>query len=167
MNFKEKRHAKKMAKIFITLAYAMVIAFVVTIIVGIIIYINSDEPKMSGTLMLVIVFTVIILGLVLGSIGQHFIDKRMYYMQAIGEYRQCTFFTKCIQLLMTGDKDSIDLTINTYNLINENTSRRKFIYAFIIASSYYSKDKKKVEKGRKHLDNLLDSYNPEKVSFKK
>lgn len=159
MNFKEKRRAKKIGKIFIILAYAMLITFVVILIVGFI--------KMSGALIFLIGIISMIVCFIFAGIGQYFLNKRIYYKEAIAEYGQCTFFTKCIQLLMTGDENSIDLAIDNYHLINEDTSRRRFIYAFIIASSYYSKDKKKAEKGRKHLDDILNTYNPEKVSFKK
>ena len=168
MNFKEKRHAKKMAKIFITLSYTMLIAFVVILIGGFIISITlEEEPKISNILMVIIGLTPMILCLVLGRIGMYFLNKRVYYKQAIAEYRQCTFFTKCIRLLMAGDENSAHLAVDIYNLINEDTPRKRFLFAFIIVSSYYSKDKKKAEKGRKRLDKILDEYNPEKISFKK
>jgi len=168
MTFIEKRHVKKMAKIFITMAYVVMIGWAVTIVGGLIKAVTTTgDINVSGFMMFVIGFVPVIVCLVLGAIGQHFLNKRVYYKQAIEEYRQCSFFTQAIRLSMVGSKEFMKQAVDLYELIREDTPRRRFLLGFIIASNYFSKDKERAEKGKKRLESILDTYDPEKVKFQK
>jgi hypothetical protein len=168
MNFKEKRHAKKMAKIFITVAYMVMTAWALTICGGLIKAVTmTEEIQMSGFLMYVIGLAPVIVCVASGHIGQQYINKRVYYKQAIEEYRQCSYFTQAIHLTMIGGEDFMSQAVDLYELIRENTPRRRFLFGFIIASNYFSKDKERARKGKKRLNDILDTYDPAKVKFKK
>lgn len=168
MDFKEKRYAKKMARLFFTLGFVVMIAWALTMVGGIIrAFTMTEENKMSGTLMFIIGVTPMVMSLTLGFVGQRFLNKRIYYKQAIAEYRQRVFFTKSIRLLMEGDKKSVNMAIDTYNLINDDTPFRRFLFAFILASSYYSGDPERIVKGENRLKSILDTYDPEKINFRK
>jgi len=118
--------------------------------------------------MMVVIGIVPFIGcLVLGFIGQHYINKRVYYKDAIKEYRQCSFFSQAIQLLMVERKEHMDKVVDLYDLIDEDTPRRRFLFGFIIASNYFSKDKERVTKGKKRLEEILNDFNPDSVRFKK
>jgi uncharacterized membrane protein len=168
MTFTEKRHAKKMAKIFTTAAYVLMIAWAVTIVGGLIkAMTTTGELNVSPFLMYVIGLMPVILCLVLGGIGQQYINKRVYYKQAIAEYRQCSFFTQAINLVMVERKEFMSQAVDLYELIDEDTPRRRFLFGFIIASNYFSTDKERVTKGKKRLEEILNAYDPMKVKFKK
>lgn len=167
MNFKEKRHAKKLARIFITLAYVVMIGWAVTILGGLIKAVTATgELNISTFLMFVIGVAPVIACLTLGFIGQRYVNQRVYYKEAIKEYRQCTFFTEVIRLVTAGDEDSFTTGIHVYNeLITPDTLRRSFLYAFIIGASLYSGDSERVEKGNVRLNEILESYNPANVKY--
>lgn len=168
MNFKEKRKAKKLAKIFITLAYIVMIGWGVTILGGMIkAVVGTGEINISNFLMFVVGVVPVIVCLTLGFTGQRYIDKRVYYKKAIDEYRQCSYFTQAVQLTMVDDKQFMNQAVELYGLLREDTPRRRFVFSFIVASNYYSKDKERAEKGKKRLEDILDTYNPEKVKFQK
>ena len=141
MNFKEKRKAKKLAKIFITLAYVVMVGWMLTIVGGLIKAVTAtSELNMSGFLMYVVGVAPLILCLTLGFVGQRFINQRVFYKEAIAEYRQCSFFTQAVRLVMVGNKEFINQAVELYELIQEDTPRRRFLFSFIVASNYYSKD---------------------------
>ena len=168
MNFKQKRKTKKLAKIFITLAYVVMIAWFVTIIGGLIKAVTATgELNITSFLMFVIGVAPVILCLTLGFIGQQFVNQRVFYKEAIEEYRQCSFFTQAIQLSMAGNKEFMNQAVELYGLLREDTPRRRFVFGFIVASNYYSKDKERAKKGKERLESILDTYDPEKVKFQK
>ena len=168
MNFKEKRHAKKMAKIFITLAYVVMIAWFLTILCGLIKAVTAtSEVNITTFLMFAIGVMPVIVCLTLGGIGQRYVNRRVYYKQAIAEYRQCSFFTQAIRLAMVDNKEFMSQAVDLYELIHEDTPRRRFLFSFIVPSNYYSKDKERSEKGKKRLEKILDTYDPDKVKFQK
>lgn len=170
MDFKEKRHAKKMARRFFTLGYGMLIVLAIFAIGGLLTIVLMDgntEPRMSVTVGILIFFGMMISSVVLGMVGQRFLNKRVAYKQGIAIYRQNTFFTRAIRLVLAGDKKSRNKAVDTYELLEDDSPLRRFVFAFIVTSSYYSKDKKVAEKGKNRLESILETFDPEKVDFNK
>lgn len=165
MNFKEKRHVKKLAKIFTTLAYVVMVAWALTVIGGLIRAMTA-EVEISGMAMFVYGVAPIIMTLVLGFTGQRFVNKRVAYKQGIEKYRQRVFFTRAIKTILMGGKDAFKHAARTYECLNEDALRR-FIYSFVLTASYFSDEEKTKEKGNNTFMDLLETYDPEKVDLHK
>jgi len=170
MEFTDKRKAKRLARLFFTLGYGFMFLLVIIFIVGIVVMFTTEEGQemvISGTLLLSLGCFSIAFCIAGGAIGQHFLNKRLYYKEAIAEYRQCRFFTTSLRKILDGDKKSRNVAIDYYDLIAEDTPRRRFMFAFILAASYYSKDKETAEKGKERLESILETYDPAKVKMTK
>jgi len=170
MTFTEKRQAKKMARRFIVLGYVLMIAFGTLAIGGMILAVLMDadsEPLMSVNLALFIAVGLMIASLICGMVGQRFINKRVAYKQGIGLYRQYRYFTTSINLILQGGKEAYDKAIDTYELLHDDTPLRRFVFGFIVTSNYFSKDKKLAQKGRKRLNEILETFDPEKLDLNK
>lgn len=170
MEFTEKRKAKRLAVIFITLAYIVITAWTIVCVYGIIrIFIIEDVDVVVVTswMMWLIGVAPIVLALSLSVLAQRYVWERLFYQKAIAEYRQCRFFTTSIQKILAGDKKSRDVAVDYYDLLIEDTPRRRFMFAFILAANYYSKDKKTAAEGKERLEIILETYDPEKVVMSK
>ena len=170
MEFTEKRKAKRLSRLFFTFGYGFMFLLVVIFIVGIVVMFTTEEGQdmaVSGTLLVIMACTSIVLCLAGGILGQQQLNKRLYYKDAIAEYRQCRFFTTSIQKILAGDKKSKNVALKMYDLLVEDTPRRRFMFAFILAASYYSKDKETAAKGKERLDSILETYDPAKVVMTK
>jgi len=169
MTYTEKRQAKRLAAVLITLAYFLMAAWAIIIFYGLITALTAEREEViirSGMIWLVGVAPIVLI-FILGGLGQRHIDKRSFYKRAIAEYRQCRFFTTSIQKILAGDKKSRDAAVKAYDLLIEDTPRRRFMYAFIVSASYYSKDKETAAKGKERLEVVLETYNPENVVMSK
>ena len=170
MEFTDKRKAKKLAKLFFILGYGFMIALAVYMIVGVILAVTLKEGQelpITGTLAIFIGISLVLLCLAGGILGQAQLNKRVYYQQAIAEYRQCSFITTSLQKILAGDKKSRNVAVDYYDLLAEDTPRRRFMFAFILAASYYSKDKETAAKGKERLEGILETYDPTKVKMTK
>ena len=168
MEFTDKRKAKQLSRILFILGYSFMLAFGVFAIGGMVLAVTVEEGQelpISGTLILILAITSIVLCIAAGGTGQYYLNKRLWYKNAIDEYRQCLFFTTSLKKTLAGDKKSRNAAVDYYDLITEDTPRRRFMFAFIVAASYYSKDKKSAKKGRDRLDSILETYDPEKVQM--
>jgi len=168
MEFTAKRKAKRLSKLFFTFGYGFMIALVVYMIGGLILLaLYPEELPISGTLLTIIGIALVALCMGGGILGQQQLNKRLFYKQGIAEYRQCFFFTTSLKKLLAGDKKSRNAAIEYYDLIAEDTPRRRFMFAFILAASYYGKNKENAKKGKERLDSILETYDPEKVVMTK
>lgn len=168
MEYTDKRQAKRLATIFTILAYTVMAAWAIVCIYSVITIFTAEEEVVvrSGMIWLVGVAPFVLI-FVLGGLGQRYVDRRVFYLKAIAEYRQCRFFTTSIQKILAGDKKSRTAAIKAYDLLTEDTPRRRFMHAFIISASYYSKDKETAAKGKERLESILETYDPEKVVMSK
>jgi len=168
MTFTEKRQAKKIARRLFILGYTLMFAFAILSIGGLIgAVVIETEVQVSVTLIALLCGSLMIGALVSSIIGQHYLNKRVAYKQGIAMYRQYSYFTNSINLIIEGGKEAYDKAVNTYELIHSDTELRTFVFSFIVTSNYFSKDKKLIEKGQKRLISILDSYDPEKVDLNK
>jgi len=170
MEFTAKRNAKRLARLFFTLGYGFMFLLVIIFIVGIVVMFTTEEGQemvISGTLLMCLGCFSVAFCIAGGALGQMYMNKRLYYKQGIAEYRQCFFFTTSLKKLLAGDKKSREVAVDYYNLITDDTPRRRFMFAFILAASYYGKDKETAKKGQERLDSILETYDPEKVVMTK
>jgi hypothetical protein len=158
MNFKEKRKAKTLAKIFFIAAYAMVILFAV-IEVGLfagIPILSTDTPDVIVILASILPLFV---GIASGIAGQVYLHERTSYLKNIKRYRQCRFFIQTIKLLHSGN---FDTAVDIYQKLVTDKEFRCFLYPMFITYSLFSEDEKRKEVGETRLNNILESYDPEK-----
>lgn len=170
MEFTAKRKAKKLSRRFFIVGYAFMVAFAIYAIGGMIFAVTLDEGQelpIAGTLAVFIGFGLIILCMAAGVLGQLQLNKRLFYKAGIHEYRQCVFFTTSLKNVLAGDKKSRNAAVEYYDLIDEATARRRFLFSFIIAASYYGKNKESAKTAKDRLDSILDTYNPDKVVMTK
>jgi hypothetical protein len=166
MNYTEKRKAKKLARRMFVLAYATMIMWALVIIGSLVkLAITKGGGDISGIVIVVVGLAPFIAALVLGMVGQHYLNKRVAYKQGIDVYRQYRYFTNSINLILQGGKEAYDKAVETYELLHEGSSLRKFVFSFIVTSNYFSADEKLAKKGKKRLTEILDSYNPENVDL--
>jgi len=170
MEFAAKRKAKQLSRLFFTLGYAFMFLLVIISIVGIVVMFTTEEGQemaISGTLLACLGCFSVAFCIAGGALGQMYLNKRLYYKQGIAEYRQCFFFTTSLRKILAGDKKSKNVALKMYDLLIEDTPRRRFMFAFILAASYYSKDKETAVKGKERLDSILETYDPAKVKMTK
>ena len=104
----------------------------------------------------------LITAVVLGFIGQEYINKRIRYKEQIKEYRQRKFFTDTIVLLRSGN---ISGAVYILDELLTDRDYRKFIVPFIICENTHSIEDKRKELGNKKLDEILAQFNPDKIVF--
>ena len=170
MDFKTKRKAKKVARRMFVLSYALMIVFGIFAIGGMVLAVLMEadaEPLMSVNSGIFIAVALMISALITGMVGQYHLNKRVAYKQGIEIFRQNTYFTRSINLILQGGKEAYDKAVDTYELLHEDTPLRRFVFAFIVTSSYFSKDNVLAEKGKKRLNEILETYDPKKVDLNK
>ena len=168
MNFKTKRHYKKMARIYFTIAWAMTIAWILYVITCIVIIVVTSHPNAptndnkGGFFILILFLLPLITAVVLGWIGQEYMNKRIRYKKQINEYRQRRFFTQIIDLLRRGN---ITDAVIIYNKLLTDDTFRNFTFPFIICESIHSSDDNRKKIGTDKLYDILEKYNPENMIF--
>jgi len=172
MDFKTKRHCKRMAKLFFILAYGMVGCFVLMLIVLftplIDLILMKTNPTMNCELLaFIIFFSPIFLGIIFGLISQPYLNERVHYKNAIKEYRQHKFFQQVIALIRTDNNDDYEKAIDIYNRLidKKDRSAKNILYTIILTSSLYSNDPKRKTLAEKRLKDVLDIYDPLKIKF--
>jgi hypothetical protein len=103
-----------------------------------------------------------ITAVVLGYIGQEYLNKRIRYKKQINEYRQRRFFTQIIDLLRI---NNLNDAIVIYEELLTDRNLRKFVFPLLINSLMNSTDENQHNKGVKILNGILEDYNPEKIIF--
>jgi|ERR1035437_6432552 uncharacterized integral membrane protein len=165
MNFKTKRHNKKMSKVFFTLAYCMVIIWALMIVTLIIMMITSTKlihnSNNTGLLVTISFFLPLILGILFGFIGQSFLNERITYKANIKEYRQRKFFTQTLLLIREGN---LNKAIDTYGLVTKY-EYHKFLYPFFLNEFLHSTDEIQQKKGETKLAIVLDECSPDSINF--
>lgn len=163
MNFKTKRHNKKMSKLFFSLAYGMVIIWAIMIVTFMIMLISPTKPihNSNNTDILVTIsfFLPLILCIVFGFIGQSFLNERTTYKANIKEYRQRKFFRQTILLMREGN---LNKAIDTYDLVTKY-EYRKFLYPFFLNEFLHSTNEIQQKKGEAKLAIVLDEYSPDNI----
>ena len=168
MNFKTKRHYKKMARIYFTIAWAMTIAWILYVITCIVIIVVTSHPNAptndnkGGFFILILFLLPLITAVVLGWIGQEYMNKRIRYKKQINEYRQRRFFTQIIDLLR---EDNLNDAINIYEDLLIDRDFRKFAFPLLINSLMNSTNEDQHNKGVKIFNKVLEDYNPDKIVF--
>lgn len=158
MDFKAKRKAKKLAKVYFTAAYAMLILFVASL-VSILVYGFKTPDASSILFVLPLIFMIASLGI--SFIGQHHLNKRYRYKAAIKLYRENRFFTKVLDSLRAGDYDA---AVDAYQMIVQG-DKKKFLYGFFIGMTLNSTDPKRLEKAKDKFDGVRGYYDPANVVF--
>lgn len=165
MNFKTKRHNKKMSKVFFTLAYGMVMIWALMIVTLIIMLVTSTKPihNSNNTDLLVTIsfFLPLILGISFGFFGQSFLNERITYKANIKEYRQRKFFTQTLTLVREGN---LNKAIDTYDLVTKYEFRR-FLYPFFLNEFLHSTNEIQQKKGEAKLAIVLDEHSPDSINF--
>lgn len=168
MNYKTKRHYKKLARTYLTLAWIMMLiwmAYIVTSFIMICTHIKQP-PIITGNsfIIFLIVLFPIIVAVILGYIGQGYINTRKRYQKQINEYRQKRYFTNAITLLRNG-KTSEAIYIYIYDVLLTDHTFRKFIYPFIICENLHAIEDDRRELANKRLNSILNDYNPDSIIF--
>ena len=166
MDFKTKRRCKRKAKLLFSLAWGVTIFWVLLITYGIYLIFTQphlfNDQNIAGFRIFLLYFSPLILGLILGMIGQEYINKRIKYKAHIKEYRQRRFFTQIIDLLRRGN---INDAVIMYNKLLKDDTFRNFIFPFIICESIHSTDDNRKKIYTDKLYNILEAYNPDKIIF--
>jgi hypothetical protein len=168
MDFSTKRHYKKMAKIYFAIAWSLAITWMLYIVACFVIiivtpHLNQPAHDNKGGFFILILFLLpLITAVVLGWIGQEYMNKRIRYKREIEEYRQRKFFTDAIVLLRSGN---ISGAINILDELLTDRVYRKFIVPFIICENTHSIEDERRELGNKKLDEILAQFSPNKIVF--
>ena len=165
MNFSTKRHYKKMARIYFAIAWALAVTWMLYIVACFVIIIVTNHPthdeKVSFLFFLLFLLP-LITAVVLGWIGQEYVNKRVRYLRQIKEYRQRKFFTDAIVFLRCGN---ISEAIYIFDELLTNRDYRKFILPLIICENIHSIEDKRKEIGNKKLNGILTEFSPDKIIF--
>ena len=163
MTFKDKRQAKKLAKVWFTIAWSMVTLFILFVVTLIVLLVSDNFGDTEGTLLnMTIFFSPIFIGMFSGMIGQVYVDKRVDYKRKIKKYRMYRFFIKTLDNLWMGD---ISAAIDSYNMIPTRTDERVFLNGYLICSALSCDDPERQETAKKRLDKIRLDYLPENVQF--
>lgn len=160
MTFKQKRHNKKLAKIFYILAYVMIVLFfsnLVFLFTGVL-----TSRTMNPIPALIIFISPIMLGLIIGGIGQGYGLKRMEYKMKIRLYREYRHFNFALDYIQ---QDKFTEAIDLYNSMPVGYLR-EFIYSHLLA--YFSLGKH--TEGNKtqaieRINGLRETYCQHNVKF--
>jgi peptidoglycan/LPS O-acetylase OafA/YrhL len=168
MDFSTKRHYKKMAKIYFAIAWSLAITWMLYIVACFVIIIvtphknlPTHDEKVSFLFFLLFLLP-FITAVVLGYIGQEYLNKRIRYLRQIKEYRQRKFFTDAIVLLRSGN---ISGAIYILDELLTDHVYRKFIVPFIICENTHSIEDERRELGNKKLNEILAQFSPDKMLF--
>ena len=165
MDFKTKRRYKKTARIYFSLAWTLAVTWMLYIVVCFVIILVTNHPthneKVSFLFFLLFLLPLII-ALVLGYIGQEYLNKRVRYLRQIKQYRQKKFFTAAIILLRKGN---ISEAIYIFDELLTDRDYRKFILPLIICENTHSIEDKRKKIGNKKLDEILTEFSPDKIKF--
>jgi ABC-type multidrug transport system fused ATPase/permease subunit len=165
MDFATKRHYKKMARIYFTIAWSLAITWILYIVACFVIIIVTNVPSHNDNvnfLFFLLFLLPFITAVVLGYIGQEYLNKRIRYKKQINEYRQRRFFTQIIDLLRI---NNLNDAIVIYEELLTDRNLRKFVFPLLINSLMNSTDENQHNKGVKILNGILEDYNPEKIIF--
>lgn len=165
MNFSTKRHYKKMARIYFAIAWALAITWMLYIVACFVIIIVTNHPTHDdkGSFFMLLLFLLpLITAIILGYIGQEYLNKRIRYLRQIKEYRQRKFFTDAIILLRN---HNISEAVYIFNKLLTDHDYRKFIVPFIICENTHSTEDKRKKIGNKKLDEILTEFSPDKIKF--
>jgi hypothetical protein len=137
--------------------------YIVACFVIIIVTNHPTHNDNKGSFLFFLLFLLpFITAIVLGWIGQEYLNKRIRYKRQIKEYRQRKFFTDAIVLLRSGN---ISEAINILHKLLTDRDYRKFIIPFIICENTHSIEDERKELGNKKLDGILEAFNPDKIVF--
>ena len=165
MDFKTKRRYKKTARIYFSLAWTLAVTWMLYIVACFVIILVTNHPthneKVSFLFFLLFLLPLII-ALVLGYIGQEYLNKRVRYLRQIKQYRQKKFFTAAIILLRKGN---ISEAIYIFDELLTDRDYRKFILPLIICENTHSIEDKRKKIGNKKLDEILTEFSPDKIKF--
>jgi peptidoglycan/LPS O-acetylase OafA/YrhL len=168
MDFSTKRHYKKMAKIYFAIAWSLAITWMLYIVACFVIiivtpHLNQPTRNEKVSFLFFLLFLLpFITAVVLGYIGQEYLNKRIRYLRQIKEYRQRKFFTDAITLLRSGN---ISGAIYILDELLTDHVYRKFIVPFIICENTHSIEDERRELGNKKLDEIVAQFNPDKMLF--
>jgi len=130
MTFKQKRRAKKLAKIFNILVYVMAAMFVLNIVLLVTGILTSKT--MNPIVGLIVFMSPIFSILILGGIGQTYGLLRMQYKAKIRMYREYRHFNFALDYIQN---DKFTEAIDIYNNMPVGYLR-EFIYSHLLA--YFS-----------------------------
>ena len=160
MTFKQKRRAKKLGKIFFTLAYVMVILFILTLVLLFTGVINHDT--VSEIQAMALFFIPMASALILAGIGQGYGLTRAQYKMKIRLYRENRQFNMALDSIEAGD---FPTAIDIYNSMPFGYLR-EFIYSHLLA--YFSLGKHtdgNKEQAISKINELREKYCQHNVKF--
>jgi hypothetical protein len=159
MDFKTKRKYKKIANMFYSITYVLMVIFVTYLILigtGVL-----NKNIISLQLFIVPICALPLIALLTMYVAQIFSGKRIEYIRKIKLYRQYSFFNQAITLVR---ENEFDKAVDIFNkLIIKHNMLADILLAFMMGTFLKSDDPKHVEKSLKKLRELCDCFNPEKV----
>ena len=162
MDFTAKRNAKELARSYFIAAYVMLVVFLLLIVLLIVGVVTNRFPEndSSGAQAMFIFFTPMIASMILGATGQHHMNKRLRYMNAIKLYRENKFFTNALDSLRVNNYDAAK---KAYNQISGD--KRKFLHGFFIGMELNATDPERLEHAKEKFDIVRGYYDPANVRF--
>ena len=159
MTFKKKRRAKKLAKLYFTLGYIMLIPFIMSFVLLFTGNIRHDtvNPIIAMLFFIVPIFA----ALILAGIGQGYAMSRADYKNKIRMYREYRHFNVILDWL---EEDKITEAMNLLNTIPTG-NLRIFTNGFVMAHRIQSTDAKMKASAQERINQLREDFCHHTVQF--
>ena len=164
MNFNAKRFNKKMARLFLRIAWSCVIIFFITIILLFSNIINKDVFTQNPVLMMILFIGPFMFATIFIIIAIVFGQNRTSYMLRIKKYRQIKTVRDIMDYIYVRD---FEAARDAYNNRLKDGLIKTFLFGYFLGTSLSSDDPKRVEISEKTLKKLYDDFNPAKIDFNK
>ncbi|HLO91556.1 MAG TPA: hypothetical protein VK172_10370 [Lentimicrobium sp.] len=167
LTFKQKRDAKKYAKLLFWVAYLLVAYFFLSMGYMIYIAVKGIAPELTNngadvSFWSIMLFMLpLVLALLIGSFGQFFITERVQYKRSIKNYRNYKWFTFSISNLLQGNYDQ---AIHYYLLIHNAENLRSKLVPMFYTYLFFQGNEKQKAKGKDLIrEDYLEKYDYTKV----
>lgn len=162
MNFIEKRIAKRRAKYGFILAYSSMGLLMVLFILWVVLNFKEENTSViSNALIGYSALVAIITMITFAVIGQMNLNRRWRYQRSIRNWRNYTFFNRCLTGLLEGNLD--DAVEYHNDKLLKNKYLRDFLWGFGIRTFLTSDDDKKKEFAEQVISNLQRDFDPDNI----
>ena len=160
MKAKAKRKLKKQYKVFVILSYSCVIFSILFFIFMLTTHIKTNT--MWGTLIVLSIFLFpLFLGLSFATFASYYRVKLHTYKKRIQIYRSRRFAIRTIKYLENGELNNAINEYQKHTYVENDLSN--YVYGMIIMNCYLSTVKYSM--GLKKIEDLKESYNPDKINL--
>jgi multisubunit Na+/H+ antiporter MnhG subunit len=161
MDFKTKRHHKRMLIMYTKITWYCILTFILGFIF--IMVFHKYIPTMVRYILGGLVICSPFVALFMISVAHLHDYKLKLYKANIKEYRVRKNYQRVMDYIETGE---IAKAIDVYNeFIPKNHELRNYLYAALIHESKYCNDEMKKEQGQRRIETLRESYNPSNVQL--